>query len=534
MILTLNDENSNAGIKKSILKNIVNNTTICIFLIGLSGFLIRLHYFPHDVPIILDGSIYFWYAIDASILGHFPTSYQFPNNGWPAFLSLFFALIKFENFMSYMELQRFLTVVISTLTIIPIYLLSRRFFEKTYSLMAAFIFAFDPRIIINSLLGIIEPSFILLGTFSLFLILSNKIKIAYLSFVTSALFALVRYEGLLLIAPISILFLIRFRKEKQILIKFLFAIGIFALILLPMMYERLQTTGQDGLVSHIIAGTKAHIYISEYPESGSDYYIKVLQQTVVYVIQYLGWVMIPNFVFFVPAGLILFFMTKRNKINDKRIIALVLFLITMLIPAAYAYSRGYQEPRYLLILFPIFSLISVFTIKQFLEKVKRNTTLIVIIIVVGILIGSIVYIENKGLNKTHQEESYQIAIKISKLAKGINPYSEIEYIKTSYILNSQFPTLKSMIIETPKIIQYSSNVTFNEFISENRGKGLTHIVTDGLFVSDSKVGQTLNDVFLHEKRYQYLKKVYDSSYDDYGYRLKVFEIDYRSINQITQ
>ena len=131
-----------------------------VFLIGLA---VRLYYLPFDVPIILDGQHYFWYAIDTSILGHFPSGYDFPNNGWPALLSVFFSIFESNNFLDYMNLQRILSVVVSSLTVIPIYLLCRRFVDAKYAVIGAGIFALDPRMIQNSLLGITDSFFILLA-----------------------------------------------------------------------------------------------------------------------------------------------------------------------------------------------------------------------------------------------------------------------------------------------------------------------------------------------------------------------------------
>lgn len=114
---------------------VINKPVLCLSIIGIVGLLIRIKYFPFEIPIILDASGYFWYAIDTKVLGHFPTAEcgwrcTFPNNAWPALLSVFFSLLNSNNFMDYMNLQRVLTISISVLTIIPIYLLCRRFLES--------------------------------------------------------------------------------------------------------------------------------------------------------------------------------------------------------------------------------------------------------------------------------------------------------------------------------------------------------------------------------------------------------------------
>ena len=66
-----------------------------IFVIGI---IIRFYYLPFDVPVILDGQFYFWYANDMSILGKIPTEYNAHNNLWSSILSIFFQFIKQMKF----------------------------------------------------------------------------------------------------------------------------------------------------------------------------------------------------------------------------------------------------------------------------------------------------------------------------------------------------------------------------------------------------------------------------------------------------
>jgi len=165
-------------------------TVIALSIIAIIGLIIRIFYFPYDVPIVLDGIGYFWYANDLTILKEFPVDYKFPNNGWPFFLSFFFSFLNSNNFLDYMNMQRAVAVAISVVTIIPVYLLCRKFFAKSLAVLGSALFILDPRIIINSLLGITEPLFILLGTTSILFSLSDNRKLVYTSFGIAALFSL--------------------------------------------------------------------------------------------------------------------------------------------------------------------------------------------------------------------------------------------------------------------------------------------------------------------------------------------------------
>ena len=99
------------------------NAIICIGIIGMLGFIIRIYYTPQDIPLTLDAFRYFYYGIDASILGNIPIKYDFPNTGWSLFLSLVFQIGEFKSSLDYMMIQRICSEVFSVLTIIPLYLL---------------------------------------------------------------------------------------------------------------------------------------------------------------------------------------------------------------------------------------------------------------------------------------------------------------------------------------------------------------------------------------------------------------------------
>jgi len=90
---------------KNKLKNTLNpingifNSFLNVPLFGLSGIIIlslflRLNYFVPEIPLTLDALEYFFYALDTSIIGHLPTNYSPQNNGWPAFLSIFFSFFQ--------------------------------------------------------------------------------------------------------------------------------------------------------------------------------------------------------------------------------------------------------------------------------------------------------------------------------------------------------------------------------------------------------------------------------------------------------
>src|SRR3989338_11512740 len=90
-----------------------NHIVFSLSVIGLLGLSLRLCLFDFDIPVNNDALGFFFYAADTSFLGHLPSNYSPANNGWPAFLSILFSLFKFEDTLSYMNLQRLTSIIIS-------------------------------------------------------------------------------------------------------------------------------------------------------------------------------------------------------------------------------------------------------------------------------------------------------------------------------------------------------------------------------------------------------------------------------------
>ena len=96
-------------------------TVFGIITILTIGLIVRLIYFPYDLPLSLDALSYFAYGFELSETGNFPINFILVNNGWPIFLSLFFSLFGFDNFIGYMNVERMVSVMISVSTSIPLY-----------------------------------------------------------------------------------------------------------------------------------------------------------------------------------------------------------------------------------------------------------------------------------------------------------------------------------------------------------------------------------------------------------------------------
>ena len=495
-----------------------------LLIIGIASYLIRSFYFESSVPLTFDALGYFFYGVDISILGHLPKNYFLANNLWSIVLSLFFQSIQYEHTIEMMDLQKNVSMFFSIITIIPIYFLCRKFFEPKYSLIGALIFAVEPRIIQNSMLGAIEPLYILLGTLTMVFFLSSNKKFVYVSFLFAALTTIARAEGQMLFFIISIIFFIRFRKEKLVIPKYLIAAGIFVLILTPILIHQSELEVSDsifGRSSNVITHHTQDPKLTD-GESGLPFFIKGIENFPKYFV----WDLIPIFIFFVPIGIFYLF----KKIDWKKLL-LILWGVGISIPAFYIYSIPLQDTRYLFMLYPIFCVLSIFTIKKIDQHFKQKN-LVLLFMVIAIFGLSFTFLELKPTENVQKLEISQILKEISNESKVMNSFYPEDHYLESTAIPEKWNDFKNlflierikgqdirhsipMLIKTISIDDFSS---IEEYVNENHE--LTHIYID----EKEDRPEFLKDIFNNENKYKFLVKEYDSKDFGYNYHIKIFRI----------
>jgi hypothetical protein len=239
---------------------------------------------------------------------------------------------------------------------------------------------------------------------------------------------------------------------------------------------------------------------------------------------YLGWSIIPTFVFFVPIGFVLMF-----KNWNYRIKTIFTALVLMSMPAFYAYSISIQDGRYIFFLYPLFVILSMITIEKIGKKF--NQKIIFSVIISFIIISSCVYSVLK-IDNTQSEEYLLIAQRISDTPKIINDYNKSQYLEP---LNypkefNEFKKLyeldridkKSIRFSVPQQISkipVSSHQNINDFINSNKNS-ITHIVVE------NEQESIFYDIFENEDKYSYLEKEFDSSSINFQYSVKIFKINH--------
>ena len=484
----------NLDYKKSIFSKY---SIIIVIIIGISG-LIRFYYLPTEIPLTGDALYYFWYSSDIYQIGSLPNNWTPTNNGWSIFVSTFFTVFDSKNIFELMEAQRILSTLISILITIPVYFLCKKFVERKFAIIGAALIAFEPRLILNSFLGITDPLYLLLITSGLVFFLSSNKKLVFCSFIAISLAVITRGEGIFLLTSIFILFFIKYRKEKyKLFFYYIIILIIILLILVPITNYRIDVNGYDPIFTrNIDSGNEVLVEITTSENINS----RIFDGSKVFT-QFLIWIMIPNFIIFIPIGIFLIF--KQRNFNKN---ILIITSVVMAIPAFYAYTfvaNPALDTRYLYVLFPMFSILSVLAIQKICEKIPKSN-IIIIVIILAIIAASISFYDYKKIDYEHEKESFEVMQKISPMLNGTNMlYPETSYFNTIQTID-QWPVISSKIkfnIITLPTNEYNS---LHQFIFDSKDLGLSHIIID----NNIKREKFLNELFFDETKYPYLKKIF--------------------------
>tara|TARA_Y100000310_G_scaffold66702_1_gene62050 strand:- start:631 stop:2277 length:1647 start_codon:yes stop_codon:yes gene_type:complete len=525
-----------------------------LVLILTFGLGLRFYYFPYDVPIVTDGFFSFVYAVKTVFDSSLPVGYTTTNTGWSNFLSLFFVFSDTSDPLHLMNTQRTLSIILSTITIIPAFFIFRRFVDTRWALFGSFLLAVEPRLLIMSLEGINYSLFFFLFVLTITFFLKKTNFWLFLSFVCIACSTLVRSEGLLLVIPLSIMYFIRFRDKKSIL-RFLGMIFVFAIIILSVGILRIQATesicnesffgmtcGQDGFSSHFFGGLsllQKYIisdeqilddrYIGDdflretYNKPDENYAVQAANESFSRLAKFLGLALIPYFGFFMLFNVISRIKNWKNfDLNfDSKVILSCIGII--LLPALFAYLRGIDEIRYVLVALPLFCIISVSWNKSISEKISKNWGVIIILMVL-VLTSSIIFIEFEKRDSIHDRESFLVSQKIIELTNITNSFHQDGYIKTSVLISS-WPVLPEAG-QNGKLIHVFQKMSTNnyhdlaEFVIDSKKSDLRYLVID----KDNKLFDVLRK---NPAGYPYLNKIFDSNDFDFENHFMIYEINYK-------
>lgn len=515
-------------------------TYISLLLILSVGIIVRLYFLPSSIPLTLDSFVYFVYSLALVEQGPFPTDYLRTNFGWSTLLSIFFIFFSDSEMLELMNVQRIVSILISVGTVIPIYYLTRIFFRKDTSILAAAVFIFEPHIIMNSINGGTIPLFIFLVTLIILFSFYQKKYYFVFAFICTALVAFVRYEGLLLLIPLIIRIFLEKNHFRGKILNFSLYMIIYLIVLIPILFvgydeNRLlcNSCGDTFLVkfpiiAHIFSGgdfITETIYSDGFRDSEKFSQIEIEDRMTIFFIDSITGYMKFLILFSVPLlilGLISSIIFISKKITKNRII-LVIFSLIISISGLFAYGRGIEETRYIFPLIPIMILFLAISFERVLKKKHvKKIEICLIIIILGV---SITFITFQKSNYQQEEEIFKSALFIVDNAKGVNLEPGGRFMKIAEMENNwkQLPLTddNGKIFVKTKRLSINNYHTIEEYLQDSQKFGLTHLV-----VHNENNKEFLTKVFHNEKEYPYLTKVYDSSILEHKKHIKIFEIDF--------
>ena len=309
---------------------------VLIVVISLS---FRLYLADFSIPVFSDALEYTQHSI-AQSQGQFLEHPQ-RHSGWPMFQSPFMYLVNSDSFLDYSNTSKILSVTLSSLTVIPIYLLCNRYLDPRFSLLAVGIFAFEPRLIQNSVLGFSEPLFIFILVFSIYFISKNESKYIVLSFILAGILWWIRPNGFILFPIITIIYFLKFKFSISSTRIFLFYSLVFTIVVTPLLlqrYEQFDNPTYSWIGERIWLGDYSHsrsilpeekyTAINFISDNGLQNFIeKFFINGSVNLFSNLLYMMLPYLIILTPFGMIL---SIKNKISNYNLLPLWIVLLLSL------------------------------------------------------------------------------------------------------------------------------------------------------------------------------------------------------------
>jgi len=293
--------------------------------------------------------------------------------------------------------------------------------------------------------------------------------------------------------------------------------------------------GQDGFSTNILGVTQfiEKYVISETPDVDDTEYAKTIVSTpdkfmylsLSNLVKFLGLSLIPFFIFFMILRFGIFIKNIKFPELDFDKVTILLVTCVMLLPAIYAYGRGIEEIRYVLIIIPILCILSISGIRLISFKISKNNGALIILIML-IIISSIIFIEFEKRDSTHDRESFLVSQKIVDLTNVTNTFHQSGYVKTA-VLSSNWPALPEAGQNGKLVSVFQKMSTKNyhdleEFIVDSEKSGLKYLVID-------KDNELFTDLHVNPAKYPYLVKKFDSDDFDYTNQFSIYEIKYEKM-----
>ena len=534
----------------------------CLAIIVVISIPLKLYTVDFSIPSHTDDFGYILNAIQYSE-GDFFIS-QKKNPGWSLFLTPFMFIINSSDFLDYSNFVRVLTITISTITIFPMYVLARKFFNEKYSVIAASLFAFEPHLNYNSGTALSEPLLILVLITSMIFILHNKTKYHYLAFIFAGLCWWVRLEVIYPVIAIILIYFVVHRSKSNSLRNFSIGIVFLLITISPLFIQRDLQFDDPFYVWYggtILAGDYAELLTSPEDAGITDFVEKHgilglmdrFANGLTNLFNVLFRILYPYLFILIPFGVLFSLRPIDQKLKHIKANWIMIFTLIGVLVIPFAII---DERRFLFTLFPFLIILSTIPIQRvtnyglstfsFNERQKS----IFLVIVIGIvLLLSTIFTMGVGEFGYGQPNSVMEHEKIEFTEYLVDNYDgrilrdEIVIDYLAYVSltsdDNDFKSFKSPrgknpypdLYEPGKVVWLSVNgKTIEELITNGETRELKYI---GILEKGSYFFPFLNDLYYNEEKYPYMEKIFDSDEMDYKeFKIKAFEINYQKFHEL--
>ena len=483
--------------------------------------------------------------------------------GWSIVISPFLHLVDSNNFIDYVNVARYLGIAISTVSIYPMYLLARKFFDVKYSLCASSFFAFEPHLNHLSSGGYSEPIYILVIILTLFFILNKNLNYSYLSFFSVAVLWYMRWSGIVVFAALSIIFFLNNKKNSKLFLKYLLCIGIFLVMVSPMLLHRYEQFGDPLYFSQsstvfignpiaILADNTQNIEYSALDyidENGITKFLYTFVMLGIYnILASMVKMSFPFLIVFLPFGILFSlraFDQNKNYLRSNWIIILVTL-------ASLVYYFGvYPEKRLLFQIFPFLIILCTIPLQRvvtyglstfsFSEK-QKNLFLIGVICTI-ILLSILFTLRYESPDPVLDYEKTKFAETLIEKFDGkiLDTGDTLQGLRNVKLSNPPGVFKNVMVSSDINLLSDSGQklvainiyaTTMDDFIKTSKEYDLKYISFHQNGLGDFEPWYPyLVDVYENENKYRFLKKVFDTNEAGYTkFHAKVFEIDYKKFH----
>ena len=548
--------------------NCISKKNIVLILMIIATISLGFKLYTVDFTVLPGEDVFGWTLFGiANSNGDF-TEHDRKTLGWPIFMAPFFNLVDSNNFLDYVNIARVLGLTLSTITIIPMYILSRKFFDVKYSLCATGLFAFEPHLNYVAGHGMTEPLYILVIIISLYFMLNKNSNYSFLSFLTIGLLWWVRWQGIIMLLVASIIFFRNFKKTPKLLLKYFACLAVCLIVVSPMLLERYDQFGDPfyfsqslrlftGEYASILAVNMLDFEYSAFDYIGDHGFGKFIENFVLMGIYNLFLVLFkmsfPYLIIFLPFGIIF---SLRAFDQEKKYIQSNWILILITVVPFIFYFAILPEKRLIYNVYPFLIILAIIPLQRLVEYGlstfsynERQKKIVLVGIMGAVLILSSFYTLRYELpDPVLNDEKILFADILSKKFEGKildagNTLQGLTYVNITnppgifknykLIQDQDMPYTMVFNKENINLIPITLYAkSLEDFIGVSYEYELNYISINKNGVEDIFYPY-LDEIYENEEKFPYLRKVFDTEQEQFEkLKAKVFEIDYKIFHEL--